>query len=136
MKVLAPYPPRNRKRIRIPVTRDTRIEPEVDGGVDRIAATKSLGKHFRSALGKAMRGKLVALGIGLVFLGLTWWLALYVVGPLLPINPSPFEVLFYVCFVSIVLIVIGFMIFIAGVIGQSPAELQATIQYPPPPPNP
>jgi len=89
-----------------------------------------------------MRGGLVAGGIVMVFLGFSWWYVLSAVGQLAPgVNVGILDALWLVCVVPIVLMVIGSMVFIAGLVGKSQAELDAMravgpqvvyVQAPPP----
>ena len=73
-----------------------------------------------------MRGGLVAGGIALVFVGFSWW---YVLGALARLAPGAsvgiMDAVWLVCVLPIVFIIIGFMVFVAGLAGKSQAELDA-----------
>lgn len=98
-----------------------------------------------------MRGGLVAAGIVFVILGFSWWFALPFLSPLIG-DPGMGGAIWLVCILPIVFIIIGFMVFIAGLVGRSDADLAAmrpaappqtvyvqtperSIERPPPPPS-
>lgn len=74
-----------------------------------------------------MRGGMVAGGVFLVFLGFSWWYVLAFAFRLgVPgATVGIMDAVYLVCVLPIVFIIIGFMVFLAGLIGKSQAELAA-----------
>ena len=84
-----------------------------------------------------VRGGITALGIIFVFLGLSPWVPVVIgawAAPQLGLGSvtSLTGITVFVCCLSPVLVAVGFLIFIAGLVAKSPAELAAMRPWIPP----
>jgi len=88
-----------------------------------------------------MRKGFVAVGIVMVIFGFSFWYFIPYLGRLNIIPPSLTNAVYLYCVMPIILILVGFMLFIVGLVGKTAAELAAMrgptyVMAPPPYPPP